>query len=135
MTEPYLYIITHYPSVKVPGIQAKILYSGNFIADSQESAFRQMLELMNTGYTADKYDPEEVEFIAKPVLDEYTYAKKKAQAMNLYNSYFNKTWDSVNSTSVWFDSGFQSMMPDKPSLPKAMMMIDVIALVNDDKKL
>jgi len=133
--EPYIYVITHYPSIKIPGTETKILYNGTFVADSQESAFRQMLEIMNTGYAGNKYDPEEVEFIAKPVLDESTYAKRKAQAMNFYNSYINNTWGPANSTSMWSDSGFQSLMPDRPSLPKSMMMIDVIALVNDDKKL
>jgi hypothetical protein len=130
--EPYNYVITHYPSVKMPGADAKILYNGMMLADSQETAFRKMLEIVESG---DNYDPEEVEFIAKPVLEEENYAKRKAAAMDLYNSYLKNSWSNVNTTVVWSEYSFQHLMPDKPSLPKVMMMIDVIALMRNDKKL
>lgn len=130
--EPYTYVVTHYPSIKIPGIEASILYSGIMLADSQETAFRKMLDMIESDKN---YDPEQVEFIAKPVLEEDTYAKRKTEAMDLYNTYLKNAWSNVNSTAPFLDYGFHNHMPKKPSLPKSMMMIDVIALVNDDKKL
>lgn len=133
MTQPYTYVITWYPAPEKTDDKARILHTGVLVATSQEEAFYQMVNIVKPGNTL---DPEEIEFMAKPFLEDHGCTTKRNLAYDLYKLYFNNnTWSVKNSTEGWSDHGFQAYDYEKPKVPKAMMMIDVLALINDNKTL
>jgi hypothetical protein len=133
MTQPYTYVVTWYPAPENMDEKPRILYSGVIIAASQEDAYYQMVNIVKPGNTL---DPEEIEFMAKPFLDDYGCDTKRSLAHELYKFYMNNnTWSVKNSTEGWSDYGFKSYDYEKPKVPKVMMMIDVLALINDNKTL
>lgn len=133
MMQPYTYVITWYPGVDNPGKEPRILHHGLLMADSQLSAFSQMLTIAKPG---NDYDPEEIEFMAKPFLDGTGCDTKKSLSNDFYQFLLNDTtWAVKNNTGGWNDHGFQSYNYEKPKVPNAMMMIDVMALLNNDKTL
>lgn len=133
MTQPYSYVVTWYPGSDNLNEKPRILYSGVLIALSQLDAFIQMVNIVKPGNTI---DPEEIEFMAKPFLDDHGCDTKRSLAHDLYKLYMNNnTWSVKNSTEGWNDYGFQSYDYEKPKTPKVLMMIDVLAMMNDNQKL
>lgn len=139
--EPYNYVITRYPlkEEKEQGMKPIIMNHGILIADSQLSAYKEMINLITIDQTL---EAEQIEFMAKPfITNESCQTKKDISRNMLYNFYLNNsTYELRTSTASLEDfmkGTFLNYTNDsrEPELPQAMMMIDVIALLNDDKKL
>lgn len=136
--EPYTYVITFYPTQEQykQGINAEIVSSGMIIASDQKDAFVKMLEKVSS-----EHDPESIEFMAKPFMDESSCSTKKEIGNNiLYNFYLNDNVYELRSGTVslsdfmsntFLNNNYQYNQP----LPKVMMMIDVLALTKEDNKL
>lgn len=134
MTQPYSYVITWYPYEKNSGKEAQILYSGTILGSSQKDVFSKMVDMVDES----THDPEEIEFMAKPFLDDDSCKTRKE--LDVYIAYI-KDLSGFNSTAPWSDTGFQHFFPSdfpnkiKLDIPKAMMMIDVLGLLRNDNTL
>lgn len=139
--EPYHYSINWYPTQeqKENGEVPKVLQHGVFITDSQFSAYVKMIDMVEPDKAL---EAEQIEFMAKPFLDSSSCNTKKDIGDTLmYNFYVGNIHYELRSSTANLDDfmkgTFLNYVNDykKPELPKAMMMIDVMALINDDKKL
>ena len=134
--EPYNYVITWYPTdeQKASGILPRIISHGFLIASDQRDVFTKMVDLVNAD---DALDAEQVEFSAKPFLTESECQTKKMT--NSYNFYLDNTFYEIRSSTAepsYFMTGMESNSYEIAiKLPKKMLMIDVLSLINDDKTL
>jgi hypothetical protein len=139
--EPYNYVITWYPidAEKNYDIKPKVLFHGMLVADSQLSAYKQMIEMV----TADMaLEAEQIEFMAKPFISEQSCeTKKDIGGSILYNFYLNNDVYELRTSTASLDDFIkgtflnQTNESKQPPLPQAMMMIDILGIINDDKKL
>ena len=139
--EPYSYVITWYPmkEEETYGVKPKILDHGMLIADSQLSAYKQMVEMT----TADMaLQAEQIEFMVKPFITEQSCpTKKDVGGSMLYNFYLNNDVYELRTSTASLEDFIKGTFlnytnePKTPELPQAMLMIDVLGIINDDKKL
>ena len=139
--EPYQYAITWYPNEQQNGVNdsPRILYHGMFVADSQLTAYKKMIDMVSSEQAL---EAEQIEFMAKPFLDDASCKTKKDISENfMYNFYMDNTYYELRSSTASLEDFIKGTFLNynndtrKPGLPKAIMMIDVLALINDDKKL
>ena len=139
--EPYNYVITWYPvkdnTDSTP--QPEILAHGVFIAKDQLSAYKQMVDMVSIDMAL---EAEQIEFMAKPFIESKSCNTKKEIGGNmLYNFYLNNSMYELRTSTAsledFMKGTFLNYTNDskEPELPQAMMMIDVLGLLNDDKKL
>jgi len=139
--EPYNYVITWYPidAQKKYDVKPKVLFYGVLVADSQLSAYKQMIEMV----TADMaLEADQIEFMAKPFIsDQSCDTKKDIGGSILYNFYLNNDVYELRTSTASLDDFIKGTFLNytndskQPSLPHSMMMIDILAIINDDKKL
>jgi len=139
--EPYSYVITWYPldEEKTHGLKAKILGSGVLVADSLLSAYKQMIDMVSIDMVL---EAEQIEFMAKPFISSDSCETKKDIGGNmLYNFYLNNSVYELRTSTASLDDFIKGTFLNytneskQPALPQAMMMIDIIAIIKDDKKL
>ena len=139
--EPYNYAITWYPleAEQKHDMKPKILAHGMLVADSQLSAYKQMVDMV----TADMaLEAEQIEFMAKPFISEQSCeTKKDIGGSILYNFYLNNDVYELRTSTASLDDFIKGTFLNytneskQPALPQAMMMIDILAIIKDDKKL
>jgi hypothetical protein len=139
--EPYNYVITWYPidAEKKYDVKPKVLFHGILIADSQLSAYKQMVEMV----TADMaLEADQIEFMAKPFINENSCdTKKDINGSILYNFYLNNSMYELRTSTASLDDFIKGTFlnytnePAQPDLPQSIMMIDILGIINDDKKL
>jgi membrane protein involved in colicin uptake len=139
--EPYNYVITWYPidAQKKYGVKPKVLLHGILVADSQLSAYTQMVQMV----TADMaLEADQIEFMAKPFINEKSCdTKKDINGSILYNFYLNNSMYELRTSTASLDDFIKGTFLNytnesgQPDLPQAMLMIDVLGIINDDKKL
>lgn len=135
--EPYNYVITWYPTdeQKANGSIPRIISHGFLTASDQLNVFTQMVTLVNA---TDALDAEQIEFAAKPFLSESECPTKKSIGSS-YNFYIDNTMYEIKSSTAEPSFFMQEFIANnyeiKTKLPKKMMMIDVLSLINDDKTL
>jgi len=139
--EPYNYVITWYPleAEKKHDLMPKILYQGILVADSQLSAYTQMVQMV----TADMaLEADQIEFMAKPFINEKSCdTKKDINGSILYNFYLNDNIYELRTSTSSLDDFIKGTLLNytnesrQPDLPQSMMMIDILGIIKDDKKL
>ena len=139
--EPYNYVIIWYPidAQKKYDVKPKVLFHGVLVADSQLSAYKQMVQMV----TADMaLEADQIEFMAKPFINENSCeTKKDINGSILYNFYLNNEVYELRTSTASLDDFIKGTFLNytneskHPPLPQAMMMLDILAIINDDKKL
>jgi hypothetical protein len=139
--EPYNYVITWYPidAQEKYGVKPKVLFHGILIAESQLSAYKQMVEMVTVDMAL---EADQIEFMAKPFINEKSCdTKKDINGSILYNFYLNNSMYELRTSTASLDDFIKGTFlnstnePGQPDLPQAMMMLDILAIINDDKKL
>lgn len=139
--EPYSYVITWYPlkEEKNHGVSAKILGHGMLVADSQLSAYKQMVELVSIDMVL---EAEQIEFMVKPFITEQSCpTKKDIGGSMLYNFYLNNDVYELRTSTASLEDFIKGTFLNytneskTPELPQAMLMIDVLGLIKDNTKL
>ena len=139
--EPYNYAITWYPleAEQKHDMKPKILSHGMLVADSQLSAYKQMIEMVTSDMAL---EAEQIEFMAKPFISEQSCeTKKDIGGSILYNFYLNNDIYELRTSTASLDDFIKGTFLNytneskQPALPQVMMMIDIIAIIKDDKKL
>ncbi len=135
--EPYNYVITWYPTdeQKTNGSIPRVISHGFVIASSQLDAFTKMVAMVDA---ADALEAEQIEFCGKPFISSLDCPTKKSIG-NSYNFYLDNTIYEVKTStaepSFFMDGFINTPYEVAMKLPKKMLMIDVLSLINDDKTL
>lgn len=129
--EPYSYVITWYPTEDqvTEGKLPEVLAHGFVVADSQLAAFVEVLDRVPKAY---RNDVEQVELIAKPVVEEKTICSGKDELFNYFN-YMIKNIDYITEYTISNSNNLDSeiTVSYNMKLPKKLMVVEVLAILND----
>lgn len=139
MMEPYSYVITWYPTQEQveKGEAPIIIAHGILVSSSTFDAYVKMVDMVSKGE-----DVEQVQFMAKPFLESKSCSTKKELGKYYLQNFYmdNDTAELYNTTYNINDLiknsfNYNNDYSYPRELPNVMMMVDILALINNDKKL
>jgi len=139
MTQPYSYVITWYPTSEqlINGDTPRVIAHGMVVSSSIMDAFTKMIP-----FVPKEEDVEQVEFMAKPFIESSSCQTKKDIGKSfLYNFYMNNDILELQSTTYNINELIKNSFNNQNNysysqdVPNVMMMVDILALLNNDKTL